>query len=441
MNPMQKLAASLTVGSALTCTAAAQAATTVTIATVNNSDMIVMEKLSSQFEAQNPDIKLHWVTLEENVLRQRVTTDIATHSGQLDLITVGVYEVPIWGKLGWLSPFTDIPASYKVDDLLSPIRNALTVDGKLDAVPFYGESTFTMYRTDLFRARNLTMPEHPTWTQIADLAGKINDPAHGVYGICLRGKPGWGENMGTIADMANSFGGRYFDMDWHPQLTSAPWRQAVELLRQAAARCRASRRGLERLQRDAGAVRQRQVRHVGRCDRLRELPEQPGHEQGRGQMSAMPRRRTRPPRSARIICGPGRWRCRRPRARRRRRSASRSGRRRRLTSSWSPRPRAGARCHPAPAPRPTRMPDYLKAAPYAPAVLQAMQTADPTHPVEQPVPYTGISYVGIPEWQDIGTDVGQQIAAAVSGQETVNDALRQAQADTERAMKQGGYLR
>ena len=155
MKYAQKFATALAMTFGITSTA--QAATTITIATVNNSDMIVMEKLSSHFEAENPDIKLHWVTLEENVLRQRVTTDIATHSGQLDLITVGIYEVPIWGKLGWLSPFTNIPASYQVEDLLKPIRNALTVNGSLDALPFYGESTFTIYRTDLFKAKNLTI--------------------------------------------------------------------------------------------------------------------------------------------------------------------------------------------------------------------------------------------------------------------------------------------
>jgi sorbitol/mannitol transport system substrate-binding protein len=62
-------------------TAGASAQTTLTIATVNNSDMLRMQGLTDDFTQANPDIELQWVTLEENVLRQRVTTDIATKAG------------------------------------------------------------------------------------------------------------------------------------------------------------------------------------------------------------------------------------------------------------------------------------------------------------------------------------------------------------------------
>src|SRR5215470_16470714 len=107
------------------------------IATVNNGHMIEMQKLSKNFEQANPDIKLKWVTLEEGVLRQRVTTDIATKGGQFDVMTIGMYETPIWGKKGWLNEIqTD--AAYDVDDVLPAIRNGLSVDGKLFAAPFYG---------------------------------------------------------------------------------------------------------------------------------------------------------------------------------------------------------------------------------------------------------------------------------------------------------------
>ena len=120
-----------------------------TIATVNNGDMIRMQKLTDDFTAKNPGIELEWVTLEENVLRQRVTTDIATKGGQYDIMTIGTYEVPIWGKQGWLVSLNDLPASYDIDDLLPAIRGGLTVDGNLYAAPFYGESSMVMYRKDL----------------------------------------------------------------------------------------------------------------------------------------------------------------------------------------------------------------------------------------------------------------------------------------------------
>jgi sorbitol/mannitol transport system substrate-binding protein len=204
----------------------AQAATELVIATVNNGHMIEMQKLSKNFEAANPDIKLKWVTLEEGVLRQRVTTDIATKGGQFDVMTIGMYETPIWGKKGWLQELkTD--ANYDVDDLLPAMRNGLSVDGKLFAAPFYGESSMLMYRKDLADKAGVQVPERPTWPQIKELAAKIHDPKNGVYGICLRGKPGWGDNMAFLSTLVNTFGGQWFDMGWKPQLESKPWKDAV----------------------------------------------------------------------------------------------------------------------------------------------------------------------------------------------------------------------
>ena len=115
------------------------------IATVNNGHMIEMQKLTKFFEQAHPDTKVKWVTLEEGVLRQRVTTDIATKGGQFDVMTIGMYETPIWSKKGWLKEIKP-DAAYDIDDLLPPIRNGLSVDGKLYAAPFYGESSMLMYR-------------------------------------------------------------------------------------------------------------------------------------------------------------------------------------------------------------------------------------------------------------------------------------------------------
>ena len=117
--------------SAFSMVSAASAQTTITVATVNNGDMIRMQGLMDDFYAKNPDIKVEWVTLEENVLRQNVTADIATGGGQYDVLTIGTYEVPIWGKLGWLESLNDLPADYDVDDLLPAIRGGLTIDGTL----------------------------------------------------------------------------------------------------------------------------------------------------------------------------------------------------------------------------------------------------------------------------------------------------------------------
>lgn len=168
------------------------AATTLIIATVSNPDMERVQELSNVFTAANPDIKLEWIVLDENTLRQRVTTDIATGSGRFDIVTIGLYEAPIWAERGWLSALDTMPAAYDVYDLLPTIREGLSFDGKLYAAPFYGESSFTMYRTDLFEEAGLEMPDAPSWDFIRKAASAISQKRKDINGVCLRGKPGWG---------------------------------------------------------------------------------------------------------------------------------------------------------------------------------------------------------------------------------------------------------
>src|SRR3954454_19327805 len=172
-------------GAACFVTASSALAETLTIATVNNGDMIRMQGLTSEFTKANPGTEVKWVTLEENVLREKVTVDIATKGGQYDVLTIGTYEVPIWAKKNWLVPLANLGADYDVDDLLPAIRAGLSYDGKLYAAPFYGESSMVMYRKDLFDKAGLKMPDAPTWDFIADAARKIADTGTETYGICL----------------------------------------------------------------------------------------------------------------------------------------------------------------------------------------------------------------------------------------------------------------
>src|SRR5918992_466963 len=202
-------------------------AETVTVATVNNGDMIIMQDLSSRFEEQHPDIDLEWVVLEENVLRQRVTTDIATGGGQFDVMTIGTYEVPIWAAQDWLVPLDDLPADYDVEDVLEPVRDGLSYEGKLYALPFYAESSMLFYRTDLFQEAGIEVPEQPTWQQVREWAEQLHDPGNEVYGICLRGKPGWGENMAFVTTLVNTFGGQWFDQSWNTTINTPEWKEAL----------------------------------------------------------------------------------------------------------------------------------------------------------------------------------------------------------------------
>ena len=185
-------------------------AETLNVATVNNDDMIVMQKLSTQWEKETGN-KLNWVVLEENTLRQRVTTDIATKGGQFDIVTIGALETPIWGKAGWLKELDDLGADYDYDDLFKTVRNGLSAEGKLYAVPFYAESSFTMYRTDLFKEAGLTMPEQPTWSQIAEVAEADRQVKGAVRHLPAR-QAQLGRDMALITLMANSWGGTWFDI-------------------------------------------------------------------------------------------------------------------------------------------------------------------------------------------------------------------------------------
>src|SRR5204863_5870707 len=92
-------------------------------------------------------------------------------------------------------------AAYQYNDIIPAVRNALSADGKMYAAPFYGESSFLMYRKDVLDKAGIKMPTHPTWDQVASIARKINTPQ--MAGICLRGKPGWGDLGASFTTVLN----------------------------------------------------------------------------------------------------------------------------------------------------------------------------------------------------------------------------------------------
>src|SRR2546422_4019472 len=207
---------------------------TLKIATVNNGDMIVMQSLTSDF-TKKYGINVKYVTLPENTLRQKVTSDVATGGGQFDIATVGTYAVPIWAKNKWLVSLQPYfaklsPAAakaYDLTDVIPKVRLGLSYEGSLYAVPFYGESSMTYYNKKLFAAAGLKMPLHPTWDQVQSFASKLHNSSGNQYGICLRALPGWGEFGAPLTTVINTFGGQWFNMKWEPQLTSPAFESAV----------------------------------------------------------------------------------------------------------------------------------------------------------------------------------------------------------------------
>ena len=415
-------------------------AETITIATVNNNDMIRMQKLTGDFTAKNPDIKVKWVTLEENVLRQRVTTDIATKGAQYDIMTIGTYEVPIWGEKGWLVALDDLGPDYDVNDLLPPIRAGLTVDGKLYAAPFYGESSMVMYRTDLFKTAGLKMPKAPTWNFIADAARKLTDKSKEIYGICLRGKAGWGENMAFLTATANSFGARWFDENWQPQFNSPAWKKTLSFyldLMKAAGPPGASANGFnENLS----------LFSSGKCGmwidatvaasfvtdpKESQVADEVGYalapDNGLGKRGnwlwawalAIPAGSKKVEAAQKFIA----W--------------ATSKKYLELVASKE----GWANVPPGTRTSLYKNPAYQKAAPFAQMTLDSINTADPKHPTVDPVPYVGVQFVAIPEFQAIGQSVGQQFAAALAGKISADQALMSEQRLTEREMMKAGYIK
>ena len=221
---MKFLKASVAVA-AMAAASSAAMAESLTIAIVNNGHMINMQKVAEAYTAET-GVELNWVPLEEGVLREQVTSDTATGGGQYDIINIGMQEAPIWGAAGWIEPL-EFGAGYDIDDMLPAMRNGLSHEGTLYAAPFYGESSMVMYRKDLTDAAGVSIADNDSWDNVAAAAAAIHDPDNGVYGVCLRGKPGWGDNMAFITTVVNSFGGAWFDADMRPTIDSDEWNAAI----------------------------------------------------------------------------------------------------------------------------------------------------------------------------------------------------------------------
>ena len=413
-------------------------AASVTIATLNNPDMIELKKLSATFEKANPDITLNWVILEENVLRQRATTDITTNSGQFDVVAIGTYEAPQWGKRGWLAPMNNLPAGYDLDDVVKTARDGLSSNGQLWALPFYVESSMTFYRKDLFAAKRLKMPDQPTYDQIKEFADKLTDKASGVYGICLRGKAGWGENMAYVSTVVNTYGGRWFDEHWKAQIDTPEWNKAItfysDLLKKDGPPGASSNGFNENLT----------LMSSGKCAMWIDATVAAGMLYNKAQsqvadkigFAAAPVAVT--PKGSHWLWS---WSFAVPKT-------SKSQDAAKKFAEWATskqyielvaKDEGWASVPPGTRKSTYARPEYRQAAPFGDFVLKAIETANPDDSTLQKVPYTGVQFVGIPEFQSFGTVVGQAIAGVVAGQTDVASALKAGNAAADRAVRQAGY--
>lgn len=413
--------------------------TEITVAAVNNRQMVTMQKLGAHFEKSNTDIRIKWVVMNEAELRQRVSQEVSARGAQFDVVTIGMYETPLWAARGWLREIATSDA-YQVKDLIPTVRDGLSHGKRLYAAPFYGEGSMTAYRSDLLAKTGVSLVNRPTWDQIATAAAKIHNPGAGVYGICLRGSAGWGDNMALLSTMVNAFGGRWFDMAWRPQINSKPWKEAVDfyvrLLSQYGPPNAADNSFNDNLQLFAqgkcgiwvdatsvgSALIDPKFSKVAAVTQFSLAP-MARSSKGAGWLwawaFAVPVNSRNPDAAQRFV----QW----------------------ATSEayvslvaehegWAAIP-TGTRLSTY------RRPEYARISRVATTEAIAMVTADPRDPAEEKVPYTGLQFVGIPEFPEIGEMVGAEIRDALRGQQTVDQALQKAQARTERIMQAAGYYK
>ena len=406
------------------------------IATVNNGDMIRMQGYTDDFTAKTGHT-VEWVTLEENVLRQRVTTDITTKGGAFDIMTIGMYETPIWGANGWLVALDDLSAEYDVGDILPAMAGGLSHDGTLYAAPFYGESSMIMYRTDLMEAAGLEMPDAPTWDSIREAAAAMTDRDNEINGICLRGKAGWGEGGAFITAMSNSFGARWFDEEWNAQFDTPQWANTlnffVEMMNESGPPGFATNGFNENLS----------LFQQGKCGMWIDATVAASFVTNPNDSTVAD--------SVGFALAPD----------------TGLGKRSNWLWAWALAVPAGSQkvdaakqfiewatskeyielvaenegwANVPPGARTSlyENPNY-KDVPFAMMTLESILSADPNDSTVDPSPYVGIQFAAIPEFAGIATEVSQEFSAVYAGQQSVEEALAKAQALTNDAMEAAGY--
>lgn len=418
--------------------------TTINVALAANPQMKTAESLISDFEKKNPGIKVKFTTLPENDLRPAVTKDVATNAGQFDVAMIGSYEVPIWAERGWIVPLDDYAKKDKAwdeGDLLKPIRDIVSKDDVLYAAPFYGSSSFLFYRKDLAQKAGVTISETPTWQEVQAAAAAMKDDSAGVSGICLRGLPGWGQNLAAVTTAINTFGGRWFDKKWEPQLTSPETKAAVQFYVDTLRKYGqpdAAKDGwegcLQQFSQGKTAIWYDDTVFAGSA--INQATDAVKPNIG---FAMAPTGPAGLPSGWLWSWGLG---------------ITKSSKNKDAAwkfISWVTSPeyiklsgqKAGWDSIPPGSRASTyKIPEYLEAASsYADLTMKSIEAANPKQPTVEPVPYTGVQYVQIPEFVEIGDFVSQQIAGAISGSQTVDEALQKSQDFTRKAVKDAGYLK
>jgi sorbitol/mannitol transport system substrate-binding protein len=406
----------------------------INVAIVDTPNTEDLARLTPSLFTAKSHIRVNYTILDEDTLREVVSSDVSARGRQFDVVMIGPYEAPQYGKDGYIFDLTPMAASdraYTLGDIIPSIRSALSYNGKLFASPFYGESSFLMYRKDVLRAAGIKMPVHPTWEQVAAIARQINRP--GMAGICLRGKPGWGELGASFTTVLNTFGGTWWSAKPNGSVDKAmvdqpafrkPLQFYIDLVRAAGERDAASASYNECLaQYLNGKVAMWYDATVAAG--LLEANDSP--VKGKNGYAPAPVQRTG---ASGWLWS---WALAIPTTSSNRDLAWRY-------IAWATGPQYITEAGPrlpggwAAIPSGTRrstygIPEYQQAArAFAKPTLEAIESAPVDNPGTSKRPGTpGIQYVGIPQFQDVGNQCTEQFAAVIRGRSTIDSALANCQ--------------
>jgi len=394
-----------------------------------------MQRYTHYF-TEKTGIEVKWVTLEENMLRQSITSDITSEDGEFDLMTIGMYETPIWAQNGWLVPLDDLSDDYDVSDILPAITEGLSYDGQLFAAPFYGESSMVMYRTDLMEKAELSMPHAPTWRFISQAAAAMTDRDAGISGICLRGKAGWGEGGALITAMANSFGARWFDEDWNAQFDTTPWFDTINFFKDLMEKTGPGDYATNGFNENLNLFNQ------GKCGIWIDATVAGSFVTSEESVVADNVGFALAP-----DLGLGRrsnwlwaWALAIP-------ASTDQAAAAKEFIEWSTgsdyielvaENEGWAKVPPGTRTSLYENPEYQNF-PFAKVTIESILLADPQNATVDPSPYVGVQFASIPEFASIASEVSQEFSAAYTGQQTVEEALSRAQDITVQAMYAAGY--
>jgi polyol transport system substrate-binding protein len=418
----------------------------INVASVNNPDMVIMKALATEFEQTHPNIKINIIVLPDEDLRQKVTMDASNKSGQYDLATIGPFEIQaVYGNNGWLEPLDPlfganpaIAAKYDLKDLIGSIKDAVSIKGTMYALPFYGESSMLFYRKDLFAAKGLKMPDHPSWTEVQDFAKRLNDPANGFYGIVLSGAVSYGQ-IGPLLSLINAFGARWFDMNWQPQFTSPEFVKAITFYVNMLKNYGPPGEQNIGFNEGFGMMAQGKAAMWYHATVAAGFYEDPANSKVVGKIgyAAAPHE----------VVDKGGWLYTWALAML---SGSQHKQQAFEFMTWAtskdyiklvgqkygwPKIPSGTRYSTY------KLPDYQKVAKWGDITMKSIEAADFNHPTRDPVPYTGIVQVNIPEFASFAAIFAQDISAMLAGSTTVEAGLQDVQSKTVSIMKDAGYIK